>query len=101
LRNSKVADLVAELRNYGLEVHVHDPVVDAGEAQHEYGIALEAWEKLPRAELVVLAVPHRELLERSARDYAAKAAPGAVFVDVKSRFDRAALQGERLRVWRL
>src|SRR6266851_8404305 len=29
LRNSKVADLVAELRNYGLDVHVHDPVVDA------------------------------------------------------------------------
>jgi len=101
LRNSKVADLIAELRNYGLDVHVHDPVVDAEEAEHEYGIALEPWEKLPRAELVVLAVAHRQLLERSARDYAAKAAPRAVFVDVKSRFDRAALERERLSVWRL
>src|SRR5438034_7391613 len=34
LRNSKVADLIAELRSYGLEVHVHDPVVDPQEAEH-------------------------------------------------------------------
>src|SRR5258708_28016564 len=89
LRNSKVADLVAELRNYGLEVHVHDPVANAAEAEHEYGIRLESWERLPRAELVVLAVPHRELVARPLSDYAAKAAPGAAFVDAKSPSDPA------------
>ena len=101
LRNSKVADLIAELTNYGVEVHVHDPVVDAEEARHEYGITLEAWDSLPRAELLVLAVPHRQLLERTAQDYAAKAARKAVFVDVKSRFDRAALEEQGFGVWRL
>src|SRR5258706_153486 len=101
LRNSKVADLVAELRNYGLEVHVHDPVANAEEAKHEYGIQLESWERLPRAELVVLAVPHRELLARPLSDYAAKAAPGAVFVDVKSRFEPASLSAAGFTPWRL
>jgi UDP-N-acetyl-D-galactosamine dehydrogenase len=101
LRNSKVADLVAELANYGLEVHVHDPVVEAEEAEHEYGIKLESWDSLPRAEMVVLAVPHRELLNRSAADYAAKAARGAVFVDVKSRLNLPSLQREGFSVWRL
>jgi UDP-N-acetyl-D-glucosamine/UDP-N-acetyl-D-galactosamine dehydrogenase len=101
LRNSKVADLVAELRNYGIDVHVHDPVVDAHEAKEEYGIELESWEALPRAELVVLAVPHRELIERPLSSYADKAAPGAVFVDVKSRLDPAALTAQRFQVWRL
>ena len=101
LRNSKVADLVAELRNYGLEVHVHDPVADAAEAEHEYGIGLEPWDQLPRAELVVLAVPHRQLLARPLSDYAAKAAPGAVFVDVKSRFEPAALASAGFAAWRL
>jgi UDP-N-acetyl-D-galactosamine dehydrogenase len=101
LRNSKVADLVAELRNYGLEVHVHDPVVDAEEAKHEYGIALEPWEKLPRAELVVLAVPHRELLSRPLSSYAGKAAKGAVLVDVKSRLDPQSARTEGFRLWRL
>jgi UDP-N-acetyl-D-galactosamine dehydrogenase len=101
LRNSKVADLVAELRNYGLDVHVHDPVVDAEEAEHEYGIKLYSWDSLPRAELVVLAVPHRELLNRPATDYAAKAARGAVFVDVKSRLNVSSLQSQGFSVWRL
>ncbi len=101
LRNSKVADLITELRNHGLEVHVHDPVANAEEAEREYGIHLEPWERLPRAELVVLAVPHRTLLERPVSDYAAKAAPGAVFVDVKSRFEPAALASAGFAAWRL
>jgi UDP-N-acetyl-D-galactosamine dehydrogenase len=101
LRNSKVANLIAELRNYGLEVHVHDPVVDAEEAEHEYGIKLESWERLPRAELVVLAVPHRQLLARPLSDYAAKAAPRAVFVDVKSKLDARAVEAQGFGLWRL
>ena len=101
LRNSKVADLIAELRNYGLEVHVHDPVVDAEEAGHEYGIELERWERLPRAELVVLAVPHRELLARPLAEYAAKAVRGAVFVDVKSRLEPRELGAAGFTAWRL
>jgi len=101
LRNSKVADLVTELRNYGLEVHVHDPVANVAEAEHEYGIQLEPWEQLPRAELVVLAVPHRELLARPLPEYAAKAVRGAVFVDVKSKLDPRALANAGFAVWRL
>ena len=101
LRNSKVADLVAELRNHGLDVHVHDPVVDAEEAVHEYGIHLEPWERLPRAELLVLAVPHRQLLERPLSDYAAKAVRGCVFVDVKSRLEPRALSEAGFTPWRL
>src|SRR6186713_3373824 len=38
LRNSKVADVVRELKNYGADVDVYDPWIDAGEAEHEYGI---------------------------------------------------------------
>ena len=101
LRNSKVADLVVELRNQGLEVHVHDPVVDPDEALHEYGIQLEPWDRLPRAELIVLAVPHRALLGRSLADYAAKAVRNAVFVDVKSRFEPPALKAAGFTPWRL
>ncbi len=101
LRNSKVADLVSGLRNSGLEVHVHDPVADPQDAEREYGIRLEPWQSLPRAELVVLAVPHRQLLERPIQDFAAKAARGAVFVDVKSRLDPQALAAGGFAVWRL
>jgi UDP-N-acetyl-D-galactosamine dehydrogenase len=101
LRNSKVAELVAELGSYGLEVHVHDPVADAREAQQLYGIALRSWAELPCAELVVLAVAHRQLLDREVRDYGAKARTGAVFVDVKSRMPAEALAAAGFAVCRL
>ena len=38
LRNSKVADVVRELKNYGAKVDVYDPWIDRDEAEHEYGI---------------------------------------------------------------
>ncbi|MBC7574277.1 MAG: nucleotide sugar dehydrogenase [Herminiimonas sp.] len=101
LRNSKVADVVAELKSYGVDVHVHDPVADADEAHHEYGVTLETWESLPRADAIVAAVSHRELVARPLGDFQSKLVPNGVFIDVKSQFDAAALQEAGLHVWRL
>jgi UDP-N-acetyl-D-galactosamine dehydrogenase len=101
LRNSKVADLVRELSGFGIEVHCHDPVASAADAGREYGIALESWEALPRAEALILAVPHRELRARPLADYMPKLAPGGVFVDLHAICDRAALAAAGWRVWRL
>ena len=48
IRNTRVIDVIHELQSYGIDVHVHDPVSDAAEARHEYGIELETWEPAPR-----------------------------------------------------
>ncbi len=101
LRNSKVADLRTELAAYGCEVHAHDPVADPAEAAHEYGIALEAWDALPRADALVLAVPHRALLARAPAEYLAKLAPGGCVLDVKSALDLGALRAAGHECWRL
>jgi UDP-N-acetyl-D-galactosamine dehydrogenase len=101
LRNSKVADLIAELRAFGLDVRVHDPLADVTEARHEYGLELQDWEDLPPARLIVLAVPHHALLARSPAEWRAKAGAGAVFADIKSRVSRAALAAQGFDVWRL
>jgi len=101
LRNSKVADIVFELQSYGVEVHVHDPLADAEEAQHEYGIKLESWDSLPKADAVIVAVPHKEVLALSLTDFQAKLNPGACFIDVKSTFDAQALSEAGYCVWRL
>jgi UDP-N-acetyl-D-glucosamine/UDP-N-acetyl-D-galactosamine dehydrogenase len=101
LRNSKVADVIAELQAYGVNVHVHDPVADADEAQHEYGVALESWESLPTADAIVAAVSHRELLRRPLSDFLGKVTKKGCFIDVKSQFDHAALSAAGLTVWRL
>ncbi|AKU23091.1 nucleotide sugar dehydrogenase [Massilia sp. NR 4-1] len=101
LRNSKVADVVAELRSYGVDVHVHDPVADADEAMHEYGIKLDNWEDLPVADAIVAAVSHKELLARPLTDLEEKLNKGGCFIDVKSQFDLAALREAGFNVWRL
>ncbi|BDT56867.1 UDP-N-acetyl-D-galactosamine dehydrogenase [Massilia varians] len=101
LRNSKVADIVHELESYGCDVHVFDPLADAEEAQHEYGIKLESWGSLPQADALVVAVPHKEVLALSIADFQAKLNENGCFVDVKSQFNPKALQEAGYCVWRL
>ncbi len=101
IRNTRVVDLIHELQLYGVEVAVHDPVAIPDEARHEYGIELVGWENLPKADAIVVAVAHRQFLDRAHGDYAAKLAPGGCFIDVKACFDAAALRKRGYAVWRL
>jgi UDP-N-acetyl-D-glucosamine/UDP-N-acetyl-D-galactosamine dehydrogenase len=101
LRNSKVADLCTELESYGAEVHVHDPVADGAEALHEYGITLKAWDELPRADVLVLAVAHKSLRGKSSEDIGAKLKPGGCVLDVKAALDLPALIHAGYVCWRL
>ena len=101
LRNSRVIDVIHELRSYGADVHVHDPVANAEEAVHEYGVELTSWEKLPRGHAVVMAVAHREFNARPIDDYLAKLETGGLFVDVKCQVDADSLRARGVTVWRL
>jgi UDP-N-acetyl-D-galactosamine dehydrogenase len=102
LRNSKVADLVANFQGFGLNVVTHDPVADNAEAVHEYGIHLTAWEGLPRqADAIVLAVSHRQYLTTPLVDILAHLKPGGVFTDIKSVFSAEAIRQAGFISWRL
>ena len=101
LRNSRVIDVIRELEAYGVEVHVHDPIADADEAVHEYGVTLRSWDDLPQAHAMVAAVAHREFKDRKTSDYLAKMMASAPFIDVKCAFDAAAIRDAGSTVWRL
>jgi UDP-N-acetyl-D-galactosamine dehydrogenase len=101
IRNSKVADILRELAEFGVEVHVHDPLASREDALHEYGVRLEAWDDLPAADALILAVGHKEFLEKSQADLTQKIVRNGCVIDVKSVLDAAALRREGLRVWRL
>jgi UDP-N-acetyl-D-galactosamine dehydrogenase len=60
IRNTKVVDIIAELKTFGFEVQVADPMAYPGEAKHEYGIELTPLEKLKPARGVVMAVSHEQ-----------------------------------------
>jgi UDP-N-acetyl-D-galactosamine dehydrogenase len=101
LRNSKVVDIINELKSYGADVHVHDPEADPAEALHEYGIQLSTWDDLPRADAIVAAVAHRKYQELTLEEICRKVVKNGCFVDVKSGFDRERFTAAGLQVWRL
>jgi UDP-N-acetyl-D-galactosamine dehydrogenase len=101
LRNSRVIDVINELRSYGADVYVHDPVANPHEAVHEYGVTLTPWEALPKAHALVVAVAHREYQARPVHELVDKLEPGGLFVDVKCHANPAALREYGVAVWRL
>jgi len=101
LRNSRVIDVINELRSYGADVRIHDPVANADEAVHEYGVELTSWDALPRGHAVIMAVAHREFNARPIDDYLAKLETGGLFVDVKCQVDADSLRKRGISVWRL
>ena len=84
LRNSRVPDIVAELREFGIAALVADPLADPEEARHEYGVDLVALGELSELDGLVFAVPHRVLAKAGWDKLFAALVPGGVFVDVKS-----------------
>ena len=93
LRNTRVVDIVRELRSFNVEVDVHDPWVSAPLALAEYGMALVPEPQPGRYDAVILAVAHREFVERGAEGIRAFGVPGAVLFDVKRALPRASVDG--------
>jgi UDP-N-acetyl-D-galactosamine dehydrogenase len=98
LRNSKIPDIVAELRSYGVEPMIHDPWGDPHEAQEEYGITLTATEELQNLDALILAVSHKQYLDDQA-GFLARVRDGGIVIDVKSALTPTSARG--LRYWSL
>ncbi len=101
LRNSRVPDIINELKSYGIEVHVHDPLAGKSEALKEYGLTLENWDELPRAEALIVAVAHKEYGEIPQQTMLSRVRESGVIIDVKSSLNLPALTAQGLSCWRL
>ncbi len=102
LRNSKVADVVKELQDFGCEVYVHDPLAEPEQALHEYGITLSQWGQLPQnADAIVAAVSHAEYTDQPVAKLLAPLKPGGVFIDIKSAYLPEAITAAGACLWRL
>lgn len=101
LRNSKVVDIIAELKEYCCDVVVHDPMADPQEAVAEYGIELCQFEDLSECQAVILAVPHTQYLALGMNEFAAMLDKQGTLVDIKSVLDRKKIEEAGLNVWRV
>ncbi len=101
LRNSRVPDIIRELKEFGIEVLVHDPLADAAHAEHEFGFALDPLESFQKLDAVVLAVSHQAYVEQ-VDDLLNRVVDGGVLVDVKSVVDLdKSPHGDRIQYWSL
>lgn len=122
VRNSKVIDIISELKEYGVNVLVTDPLAEKKEVEEEYGVELTKLEDIKDMDAVIVAVGHKEYLELSLEDikglYAVNMLAtntgevidevamdledsGLVLVDVKGIFDRKEAESKNYLYWRL
>ncbi|MCB1733818.1 MAG: nucleotide sugar dehydrogenase [Gammaproteobacteria bacterium] len=101
LRNSRVIDVINELREFGIDVIVHDPVCDHDEARHEHGVDLVGWNDIPVCDAVVVAVAHDAFVKLSSEELRSKIAPQGCLMDVKSVYSDALYNAVGVPVWRL
>lgn len=101
-RNSKVFDIVKELREYGIEPVIADPTADAKEAKHLYGVEFTDINTIKNMDAVILAVAHTEFTTYQMEKFDAMFGEGKkVLVDVKGLLDRKEYENAGYVYWRL
>ncbi|MDR7135858.1 UDP-N-acetyl-D-galactosamine dehydrogenase [Lysobacter niastensis] len=93
LRNTRVVDILAALRDYNARIDIHDPWVDAGEARHEYGLDITSDPEAGMYDAIVLAVGHEQFAARGVDGIRAYGKPDSVIYDVKYVLPRHAVDG--------
>ncbi|WP_297229147.1 nucleotide sugar dehydrogenase [uncultured Desulfovibrio sp.] len=102
IRNTRVVDIVAELKEYGITPLVHDPEADPAEALHEYGQELLPLSALSHLDALILAVAHESFRSLGLDDIKAMFGSGAVsLMDIKGFWDKRALRDAGIDLWRL
>jgi len=104
-RNSRVIDIVNELKEYGITPVITDPAADTAGALHEYGIEFDTMDEIKDMDAVVLAVAHNEFLKltKSDMDKLYKKVPNEnkVLLDIKGLLNRKEYETDGYKYWRL
>lgn len=104
-RNSKVDDIIKQLRTYGINPTVIDPWANEKEAMHEYGVELRTMEDAKGADCVIVAVAHDDFKKMSLDDikslYRECAGSQKVLLDVKGLYKIKDLEASGIKWWRL
>lgn len=101
-RNTKVINIVNELREYGIEPVIADPVADADEAKRLYGVEFISVNKINNMDAMILAVAHEEFRSMTMSEMGSLYGAGKkVFLDIKGLFNRKEYENAGYSYWRL
>ena len=103
LRNTKVVDIIRELKDFGIEVLVNDPMADREEAARYYGIELTGLEDMGSVDAVVVAVMHKAYKEMGLNGILSECCKDdrPIVVDIKGGFEANQVKERAITYWRL
>ena len=93
-RNSKVIDIYQELRAFGFEPIVHDPLAEPASVKQHYGIELSPLEAFDNLHVLILAVSHADYVGLGAERLGAMVVPGGIFADLKANIEPSSLRND-------
>ena len=99
IRNSKVPDILKELKEFGIDAKLTDPYADPAETKHEYGLGLTKLEEMRDLDALILAVSHSQYVGQPLSFLLERIKPGGVLVDVKSAINPAEIPAGRVSYW--
>ena len=101
-RNTKIIDIVNELKEYGINPAITDPVADADEARRLYGVEFVGMDEIRNMDAVILAVAHKEFESFQMQDIDGFFGAGKkVLLDIKGVLDRDSYENAGYSYWRL
>ena len=102
LRNTRVIDIITELKDYGVHVLVHDPMADPAEVNHYYGLTMTPVQDIQEVDAVIVAVAHQAYQHLGLAGMAGLCRSGRpIVVDVKAIFDPEEARRLGIHYWRL
>jgi len=101
LRNSRVIDIIEELKSYAIHPIVHDPLADIGEAKNFFNINLSPIDELTDLDSVIIAVGHKTYKESSLSKLTSRLNPNGCIIDIKSILDVSEVKKNGINYWRL
>lgn len=103
IRNSKVIDIIKELKDYGITTLVADPMVDPVQAYEEYGIELSDMSSLKMLDVAIVAVPHQQFTEMNVADFDKMYGDGPtkIMIDIKGIYSNLEFENNGYYYWSL
>lgn len=101
VRNTKILDIINELKEFGIEVLIYDPIADEKDVEYQYGIKLVSINDLTDLSAIVYAVPHEVFEKFSINDFNQMYREKKVFIDVKGFYSRKTFEEKNYTYWSL
>lgn len=101
LRDTKVIDIINELKSYGATVMVHDPIANPEAAKKEFNIDLCSWSDLTDLDAIMITVSHKYYVELNTNEYKEKLKRRSLIMDIKEILDRKDFADTEIVFWKL